>query len=342
MLLERLSALGVCGRALSWFTNYLSHRLQHVELKDKVSSWSPVKGGIPQGSALGPLLFLVYVNTMPSVVRHCRLLQFADDTAVICSGANYDVVRDHLNSDMERLHAWITGSRMRLNAQKSSIMWFSSKRAADVSCLPISINGSPLHHVETQKYLGIIFDNKLQWGAQLNNVCKQISYYLYMLGLHRRSLTFDVLKMLSESLIFSRINYVLPVWGPPLNGSQVGRLQRLQNRAIRITKCLKKYDHVSQHRQQLKWLPISHQIKFRSACAMYRYYHQPCMIFDPPIVFGARHCYNSRCKDSFANLLTCRLTTTKRYFRSSASSWWNSLIATVPVDCTYTSFGIIS
>ena len=73
-------------------------------------------------------------------------------------------------------------------------------------------------------------------------------------------------------------------------------------------------------------------------CAMYRYYHQPCMIFDPPIVFGARHCYNTRCKDSFVNLLTCRLTTTKRYFRSSASSWWNSLIATVPVDCTYTSF----
>ena len=96
MLLERLSALGVCGRALSWFTNYLSHRLQRVKLKDKVSLWSPVKGGIPQGSALGPLLFLVYVNTMPSVVRHCRLLQFADDTAMICSGANYDVVRDHL------------------------------------------------------------------------------------------------------------------------------------------------------------------------------------------------------------------------------------------------------
>ena len=147
--------------------------------------------------------------------------------------------------------------------------------------------------------------------------------------------------MLSESLILSKIDYALPVWGPPLNKSQVACLQRLQNRAIRVTKCLRKYDHVSLHCLQLNWLPISHQIMFKPSCAMYRYYHdghQPCLTFDPPIVFGACHSYNTRCKDSFANLLTCRLSTTKRYFCLSASLWWNSLIATIPVDCTYTSF----
>ena len=107
--------------------------------------------------------------------------------------------------------------------------------------------------------------------------------YVYMLSLHRN---FDVLKMLSESLILSRIDYALPVWGPPLNKSQVAYLQRLQNRAIRVTKCLRKYDHVSLHCLQLNWLPISHQITFKSCCAMYRYYHnghRPCVIFDPPI-----------------------------------------------------------
>ena len=76
---------------------------------------------------------------------------------------------------------------------------------------PVLVNGSPLQEVETQKYLGIIFDNKLQWGAQLNNVCGKISYYLYMLSLYRKLLMFDVLKMLSESLILSRIDYALPV-----------------------------------------------------------------------------------------------------------------------------------
>ena len=94
--------------------------------------------------------------------------------------------------------------------------------------------------------------------------------------------------------------------------SQVGCFQRLKNRAIYVTKCLKKYDLVSQHCQQLNWLPTSHQIKFKSVCAMYRFYHhghQPCMFFNPPIVFGAHHFCNTCCKDSFVDLLTCRLTT---------------------------------
>ena len=120
-------------------------------------------------------------------------------------------------------------------------------------------------------------------------MCRKISYYLYMLSLHRKSLTFDVLKMLSESLILSRIDYALPVWGPPLNRSQVGQLQCLQNTAIHVTKCLRKYDHVSLHCLQLNWLPISHQIMFKSSCAMYCYYHyghQPCLICDPPLCSG--------------------------------------------------------
>jgi len=147
--------------------------------------------------------------------------------------------------------------------------------------------------------------------------------------------------MLSESLILSIIDYALPVWGPPLNKSQVACLQHLQNRAIGVTKCLKKYDHVSLHRLQLRWLLVSHQIMFKSSCAMYHYYyhdHQPCLSFVTPFLFGAHHRYNTRCEDSFANLLIFCLSTTKKYFRSSASLWWNLLIATIPANCTYGKF----
>ena len=95
-----------------------------------MSSWSPVKGGIPQDSALGPLLFLVYINEMPSLVTRSRLLQFAD---VICSGKTHEVVKKRLSDDLQRLQAWIISSRMKVNVNKSSVMWFTRKRVSSVA-----------------------------------------------------------------------------------------------------------------------------------------------------------------------------------------------------------------
>ena len=327
LLLERLGDMGVQGIELSWFTNYLSQRVQRVKVRDKVSSWSPVKGGVPQGSALGPLLFLVYVNAMPSLVKYGRLLQFADDTTLICTGGNRDEVQWKLEHDLRLLLDWIHSSKMKLNITKSSLMWFKPKRDPSTSPPPVFIDGQQLQEVEEQKYLGIIFDSKLQWGPQVNYICKKASYYLYLLCSHRKSLTHDILKMLTESLILSRFDYALPVWGPPLQKCQVTRLQRLHNRAIRVTKSLRKYDHITRHRNNLNWLPISYQIKFRSIHAMLRYYRQDigCLLLDPPIQFGRQHSYQTRCRENFANVAMCRLTSTMRHFRFAASTWWNSL-----------------
>ena len=189
---------------------------------------------MPQGSALGPLLFLIYVNAMPSIVQYGRLLQFANDTTLTCSGDTHNDVQWQLQHDLRSLHSWINSSKMRLNITKSSLMWFKSKQGCGVPHPPVFINGHLLQEVEEQKYLGIMFDSKLQWGSYINYICKKASYYLYLLSSHRKSLTFDILKMLAESLILSRFDYALPVWGPPLQQCQVSRLQHLQNRAVRV------------------------------------------------------------------------------------------------------------
>ena len=96
ILLQRLSELGVSITTLSWFKNYLTNRFHRVKCQGKFSSWKMIYGGIPQGSALGPLLFLIYINTLPSTVSDGILLQYADDTTLICHGkdpltvANFD------------------------------------------------------------------------------------------------------------------------------------------------------------------------------------------------------------------------------------------------------------
>ena len=104
--------------------------------------------------------------------------------------------------------------------------------------------------------------------------------------------------------------------------------------------CLRKYDHVSLHRHRLNWLPTSHQI-IKSACAMCRHYHhdkQLCLLLDPPIMLGAQHSYNTQCKDCFVNPLSYPLSTTKKYFCSSATPWWNSFMKSITIDCNYNSF----
>jgi len=153
-LLDRLHDLGVSGIELQWFTDYLSGRMQRVKCGNRYSDWGPVIGGIPQGSALGPLLFLVYVNNMPSQVSNGCLLQFDDET---CSADSPIKVAAMLQDD---INAWISESKMKLNLSKSSIMWFSIKPSTTVAP-PIMVNNTTLSVVCKQRYLGVIFDSQL-------------------------------------------------------------------------------------------------------------------------------------------------------------------------------------
>ena len=112
--------------------------------------------------APGPLLFLIYVNAMPSLVQYGRLLQSADHTTLICSGDTHNDVQQQLEHDLMRLLlSWINSSKMRLNITKSSLMWFKSKRGSGVPHPPVFVNDHLLQEVEEQKYLGIMFDSKL-------------------------------------------------------------------------------------------------------------------------------------------------------------------------------------
>ena len=328
ILLERLCKLGVHDIELSWFTNYLSDRFQRVKNADKFSDWGLVHGGIPQGSALGPLLFLVYMNDMAQHVKHGTLLQFADDTALICSGGDcYDVHRQ-ISEDLLTVSNWIASSKMRLNVSKSNVMWFTPASLQTVCFPPVLIGDTPLQRVTVQKYLGILIDENLTWTAQVSHVSKMMSYYLFWINSKRKFLSSVVIKLLIDSLVLSRLDYALPVWGPPLTQASINRLQRLQNWGVRITKSLHKYDHVSHHLNSLSWLPVNFQIQYRSLCAMHRHYLGDAIPFVPPITFGVHHSHNTRCPSSFANLPRCRLSFTQHFFHYRTAKWWNQ----IPLD----------
>ena len=98
--------------------------------------------------------------------------------------------------------------------------------------------------------------------------------------------------MLIDSLVLSSLHYALPVWGPPFSQVSINRLQRLQNWGVRITKSLRKYDHISHHLGSLSWLPVSQHIHYQSLCAMHCHYLSDAIPFIPPITFGVHHGHN--------------------------------------------------
>ena len=330
LLLQRLHRLGVCGKAIAWFTSYLSYRKQRVKCGGRFSEWRFLNGGIPQDSALGPLLFLIYMNEMPSQVRHGRLLQYADDTALICSGADFAEVHHGLTEDLQSLSAWIARSKMKLNIAKSSVMWFKPKASVTGQIPVVYLGDGTLRSVSTQKYLGVVFDDQLKWDSHVANVSKKVSYYLYWINAHYKHLPNDVLKLLIDSLVLSRLSYALPVWGPAISKQNLHRLQRLHNWAVRIVGGLRKFDHVSGHRVALGWLPVDTLIQYRTLCTMHQLHHRTFNLLDPPILFGPQHTYVFYTVSPYIRKY-CKMPffTNTDFFRYQGAKWWNNLPASI-------------
>ena len=144
-----------------------------------------MKGGIPQGSALGPLLFLIYMNSLPPQIFQGLLLQYADDTALICSGPTPAAAGIVMNSQLMLIQQWIVASKMKLNYSKSTDMWFKVCNRKQSSEFPdIVVDDTALQVVTKQKYLGVILDNCLSWYHHVSQLCKGISYYhiIFMLS----------------------------------------------------------------------------------------------------------------------------------------------------------------
>ena len=122
ILLQQIGDLGVAGSVLRWFKNYLSGRVHRVKLHNQFSEWGVMKGGIPQGSALGPLLFVIYMNNLPLQITDGLLVQYADDTTLVFSRST-PAAAAVLNSQLKLVHNWIRNSRMSLNHSKSSVSY---------------------------------------------------------------------------------------------------------------------------------------------------------------------------------------------------------------------------
>ena len=228
ILLSKLQNMGITGLLLNWFRAYLSNRSQLVSVNGQHSSLLPVTSGVPQGSILGPLLFLVYINDLPGYVQFSRALLFADDTKCLNS-ASIDSSPD-LQLDLNSLSDWSIANCIDFNETKSAALRLPH------GAMPPSyfINGKEIPVVELHRDLGVLLSSDLSWSAHISHISAKA---YKMLGLIRRTfsstVSVSVRKLLYLTLVRSHMLYCSVVWRPYMRKHTI-LLERVQRRATKF------------------------------------------------------------------------------------------------------------
>lgn len=203
-LIFKLKQFGVAASILDWFIDYLSNRSQNVLINGKSSSIKQIFAGVPQGSILGPLLFLIYMNDINEGISSCMKL-FADDTSLLRSLTNNQDI-NILNDDLDKLNDWSRQWRVNFNPNKTKYMIFS-KKTRRVKYPSLFLNGIKLQEVESHKHLGLLLSNNLSWGKHIVELAKKANRRLDIMTRLKRFLPRYCLEILYKSMIRSILDY---------------------------------------------------------------------------------------------------------------------------------------
>jgi hypothetical protein len=270
ILLRKLEHYGIRGLALDWFKSYLCNRTQCVALNGVTSSFKNITYGVPQGSILGPLLFILYVNDIVNCSDLLRFILFADDTNLFFSCIDIKELFATVNMELAKVSDWFRANKLSLNTKKTNFILFGNKHLPNVyKTLCISIDGYKLEQVAHTKFLGVYVDEKLTWKKHIDYIAMKISRGLGMLGRVRNILPLNALLMLYHTMIYPYLTYCNLVWGSA-SASLLTKLVSLQNRAVRLITRSSFRSSCNPLYARLHLLKLCDITKFQTAQFMYK------------------------------------------------------------------------
>ena len=232
ILLNKLKYYGIRGKPLEWFRSYLEQRKQYVSYLGVQSTTQNIEYGVPQGSVLGPLLFILYSNDIPNSLTYCQAILFADDTTVYLTGDNLQTMHDKVNTDLYTLNDWFRANQLSVNPSKTKYILFSKYGNVLTNGMFLHIDNEHIERVQSTKFLGIHIDEHLIWEHHINHCKKKVSQGVYAINMSKHILGQKHRKILYYSPVHPYLLYGIRLWGSALKRF-IGKLEIAQKKAIR-------------------------------------------------------------------------------------------------------------
>ena len=258
---------------IQWFKNYLNNRRQFTSVSKCDSNRLPTVHGVPQGSILGPLLFLFYVNDLHQSSSQLSFTLFADDTTILHTCPNHKGLIISLNSELHQVSLWFRSNKLSLNHTKTNFIFFrKSPSSVHLNLSPVKIDDIPIQKVLSSKFLGVTVDHNLSWSQHISSITKTISRNTGVLSRLSHFLNPSSLVLLYNTLILPYLNYCNIVWAHSGN-SKLHDLYVTQKRSIRICTLSHSRSHTAPLFAKLNTLNIYDIHKLQTGTFMYKFCH---------------------------------------------------------------------
>ena len=325
ILKEKLQSIGVSSTA--WFESYLADRKQCVDIGGTRSEFLSVTCGVPQGSILGPLLFLIYINDM-SISLTCKLSLYADDSALLFSHRDPGVIANHLSNELTTCKRWLVDNRLSLHVGKTECLLFGSKkRLKGVGDFLVLCDGIPVERKFCVKYLGVQLDSNINGSVHAGNLMKACAGRLSFLHRYASHLDRKCRQTLCSALIQSHIDYCCSSWYSGLSVTLKERLNIIQRKMVRFVNGFDCRGHVDNiNLRDLSWLNIPDRVKFFRMSHLFRIRHKlaPTYLLPNFKSISAAHTHNTR-GSAYNFHLSRELSLSPTSFSFIAIKQWNEL-----------------